>query len=796
MKYQTLHPHITIQLLEIPSSSDSLSSSVSSYATDFGTLSSATFWQDQGAYSWDGAVFPAHLLGAMAESQHLADLTSYVRHQEKEVENSGIEWASILPFIRYQRSTYDHRILTIPLDGDVLLLYYRRDLFEQHNINVPRTWEEYQTVAAYFHNQPWGGPSNTNQPLVGSCVSHHPDCANVYWTSLILSSMTQSLGTSSGYLLHPETGEPLLGQAMEETLRLLGEQIKVEGSFEGTWQAATDCFAGNLERMNQGLCAMTYSFANQLVPVSGMGLFPIGVAPTPGSTKVLNPATGTLEECTTETCPYGIYNEDIDAIVNQPSYSAFGGWVAGVSNTTTLSKQRAVADFFSYMSSQNQSLPDVLPNQISSFADPYRYSHVTSSNWLNIPNDLVDEVTASQYTNAIRQVNSGNTVLEFRIPPGLQLQEILDEEVSRYLSQVQEDLDNSQISEMMRRNATKVIDTRIQQAVATVTAINVNDIYQKSLAYSSGAVKVNMNYIDPDFRAAGWGLAGLTCLVSFLLITWTFYNKQNRVMQAFQPFLLIQCAIGLFFLGATIVPLGFDDSLFGDNILDITCMVSPWIYVFGFSLFYSSVYSKIKMCVKIFKDPDKYKVMVVQPVDSLKIFLRVCLLNGVLLALWTALDPLRWARQEVTNGETVSNGTIETFGACRGESTASLGFAIALFLLNLIFCFMGTLQAFKCRFLVLEFNEIQWLPLALLPFFESWIIGGPLLLFVNQQPTATFILLTLIIVVSALTAALAVFAPKDWYIRKNQGADENIVTESSSQSRVTGVRVLNHPTVS
>jgi multiple sugar transport system substrate-binding protein len=782
INYQGVHPHITIQLVEIPSSSSS----------DVLTASSATFWHDQSAYAWDGTVFPAHLVGAMAESQRLADLTLYVRHQESGAENGGIDWPSILPFSRHRQSTYDHRILTIPLDNDVLLLYYRRDLFQQHNITVPRTWDEYQTVAAYFHNQPWGGRNNANQPLVGSCVSRLPDCANTFWTSLILSSMTQSMGTSSGYLLNPETGDPLMGQAMEETLRLLGEQMNVEGPSEEKWQA--DCMAVKLEQMNQGLCAMTYGFSNHLEFIAGTGSFPIGVAPTPGSTKMLNRATGKLEDCTPETCPYGVYHDDIVGIVNQPSYSAFGGWVGGVSNSTSLSKQRAVADFLSYMSNQNQSLPDVLPNQISSFADPYRYSHVTSSHWLNLTNNSGNDVTALEYTDAIRQINSGNAVLEIRIPPGLLVQEILDEEVSGYLSQLQQDLESSQISEM-RRNVTEVINTRIQQAVAAVPDMNVTDVYQKSLGYSSVAVEMNMNYIDPEIRAAGWGLAGLICLLSLLLISWTICNKRNRIMRAFQPFLLIQCAIGLFFLGVTIVPLGFDDSMFGVKFLDVKCMATPWIYLFGFSLFYSSVYSKIKMCVKIFKDPDNNNVMVVRHMESLKFLLRVCLLNGVLLALWTALDPLKWVRQEVSSDETVSNRTVETFGACRGEGTASLGFAIALFFLNLIFCFVGTLQAFKCRFLVLEYNEIQWLPLALLPFFETWIIGGPLLLFMNQKPTTIFILLTLIIAVSSLTAALAVFAPKDWYIRKNKGVEEKNASEPSSRSRVTGVQVLNHPTV-
>ncbi|KAG7352159.1 7 transmembrane sweet-taste receptor of 3 GCPR [Nitzschia inconspicua] len=780
VNYQAAKPHITIQLIQIPGS-------FSSVSTEF-SASSATFLQDQSAYDWDGSIFPAHLIGVLSESQSLADLTGYIRHQELDFNGGTVDWTSILPFQRYQQSTYDSQILTIPLDEDLLMLYYRQDLFQQHNMTVPRTWEEYQSAADYFHNKPWGGP-NADQPLVGSCVSRRPDCANAYWASMILSSMTQSRGTSSGYLLDPETIEPLLGPAMEETLRLLGEQMRV-GPIEEELQG--DCMLVNIEKFNQGLCAMTYNFGNQLVlATTSSDPFQIGVAPTPGSSKILNRVTGELEECTAESCPYGTYYEDIEVIVNQPSYSAFGGMVAGVSNTTSSGKQRAVADFFSYMSNPMQSLPDVLPNQLSSFADPYRYSHVFPLNWVDA-NGFFDDTTATKYTDSIRRVNSGNSVLEFRTSPGVTLRSIMDEEVSEYLSRMR-DGGNGGVG--LRKDVTENIDSRMQQAIAGVTTMNVTEAYQKSLGYSSDIVEVNMNYIDPDFRAAGWGLAGLICFSSFLLITWAFWHKRNRVMRAFQPFLLIQCAIGLFFLGATIFPLGFDDSLFDDSVLDITCAAIPWIYISGFSLFFSSVYSKIQMCVKIFKDPDKYDVLVVRQSDSLKVFLRVFLLNGILLALWTALDPLRWTRQAVSGGEIMIDGTIESFGACRGESMTSLGFAAALFFLNLTFCLFGTLEAFKCRFLVLEFNEIQWLPLSLLPFFEAWIIGGPLLVFMNENPTVTFVVLTLIIVASSLTAALAVFAPKDWYIRRNQGKDQVELRPSNNRTSHAGVLVLNHPTV-
>ncbi|MFB6104182.1 MAG: ABC transporter substrate-binding protein [Halobacteriaceae archaeon] len=38
----------------------------------------------------------------------------------------------------------------LPIDGDVLILVYRKDLFEEHNQSVPKTWSEFNQVAKYF----------------------------------------------------------------------------------------------------------------------------------------------------------------------------------------------------------------------------------------------------------------------------------------------------------------------------------------------------------------------------------------------------------------------------------------------------------------------------------------------------------------------------------------------------------------------------------------------------------------------------------------------------------------------
>merc|ERR1740130_1214405 len=124
----------------------------------------------------------------------------------------------------------------------------------------------------------------------------------------------------------------------------------------------------------------------------------IGVAPTPGSTRVFNRTSGNLESCTPELCPYGLYFDDI-GIVNRPSYAAFGGWAGGVSNNSPTREQNAMADFFSYISNTAQSLSDVLPNQRSNFVTPYRYSHLQASNWTDVG---YDESTISEYKDTIQ----------------------------------------------------------------------------------------------------------------------------------------------------------------------------------------------------------------------------------------------------------------------------------------------------------------------------------------------------------------------------------------------------------
>lgn len=67
-------------------------------------------------------------------------------------------------------------MVTIPIDGDVLLMYYRSDLLEEFDQPIPRTWEEYAQVAEFFDGMIYNGTR-----LYGSCLGRTPGCAGGYW---------------------------------------------------------------------------------------------------------------------------------------------------------------------------------------------------------------------------------------------------------------------------------------------------------------------------------------------------------------------------------------------------------------------------------------------------------------------------------------------------------------------------------------------------------------------------------------------------------------------------------------
>jgi multiple sugar transport system substrate-binding protein len=260
---------------------------------------------------FDGYLTSPIILGTAAMLNGFLDLTSYKNSKEA-------EWMDILLEIRNFLTSFDNKVYLIPLDGDTLTLYYRKDILNVLNLTVPRTWNEYNAVAKAVHNITFDGKT-----ISGSCISRMYGAQSHYFAHLILSTITQSNGTFTGSLFDSSNMAPLTtGEAVVEMLRLQEEQSKYGTPNEFKEGVHTV----NNVAMNEGGCALTIFWGNLFRNSHSEGsalLLPekLGIARTPGSEFVLNRANGKLERCTIDNCPYAKYIEDI-GFVNYAPYAA------------------------------------------------------------------------------------------------------------------------------------------------------------------------------------------------------------------------------------------------------------------------------------------------------------------------------------------------------------------------------------------------------------------------------------------------------------------------------------------
>lgn len=160
----------------------------------------------------------------------------------------------------------------------------------------------------------------------------------------------------------------------------------------------------------------------------------LGIAPTPGVSRVYDRATKKLVECDEVLCPFGETFDDIGR-VNRAPYAAAGGWSVGVSAGVSPARQQAMSEFFGLVCGTEESTKDVIPNAkgpLFTGTDPYRASHFVVDKWVakGYPRD-----TTELYKKTIEeQLNSENTVLDVRFPEAFTILSAMNDRIFAHLN--------------------------------------------------------------------------------------------------------------------------------------------------------------------------------------------------------------------------------------------------------------------------------------------------------------------------------------------------------------------------
>jgi multiple sugar transport system substrate-binding protein len=370
----------------------------------------------QGTKTYDVIVFAPQWMVDYATPGYLEDLTQRV------AADRNIEWDDIAPFFRDFSSTYQGKIVSIPLDGDFQMVYYRADLLQAANINPPETWEDYLAIAKKFQGKDLNADGN---PDYGSCTAKKPNAQSfsIFWS--FATSFLQSQGTQQGAFFDPDTMKPLVNnEAIATALDIYKETAKYGPPDELNFDLTQ-----SRELFIAGRCALTLDWGD----IGTLAIAPkskvkdkVGAVILPGTKKVLDRTTGKLIPCTKVICPFAL-NE-----INHAPYAAFGGWAGSINAAAPPKNKDAAYAFLSYMSQPAQANLDVTIGTTG--FNPYRTSQFTNREpWLKAGMSFE---AASNYLGAIGvSLRSPNIVLDLRIPENNDYQgEVLDKAIADFLA--------------------------------------------------------------------------------------------------------------------------------------------------------------------------------------------------------------------------------------------------------------------------------------------------------------------------------------------------------------------------
>jgi multiple sugar transport system substrate-binding protein len=360
---------------------------------------------------------------AILAPQWMPDYVSFLEDLSPRVKaDTKLREDDVAPFFREFSQKYGGKTYTVTLDGDFHIAYYRSDVLAKLGRKPPQTWDEYLDIAKAAHGKDFGD----GKPIVGSCIAKKRGAQSFWMITSVAGAFLQAKGTSEGAFFDPATMKPLVNN--DAFARAL-EIYKETGKYGPPNEINMD--VGDTRTLFvSGGCALTVDWGDigplAVDPKASKVVDKVGALMLPGTTKVLDRASGKLVACDATRCPHAVNG------VNRAPFAAFGGWSGAINAKAKPQAKDAAYALFSYMSQPEQSNADVTVGATG--FNPYRQSQFKDMGpWKKAG---MSDKAAKDYLTAIQDsLNSPNMVLDLRIPFNQRYQQVaLDTAMARFLA--------------------------------------------------------------------------------------------------------------------------------------------------------------------------------------------------------------------------------------------------------------------------------------------------------------------------------------------------------------------------
>ena len=304
-------------------------------------------------------------------------------------------------------------------------------------------------------------------------------------------------------------------------------------------------------------------------------------------------------------------------------------------------------------------------------------------------------------------------------------------------------------------------------------------------------LNVELNLITRGIRITGLLLGCVSMLCAVCWLIWTIYYRNKDVVRIAQPIFLCQLCVGAFIMATAVIPMSMQETVTSPRGLDIACMATPWLLSMGFVTAFSALFSKtwrlnkvrpfsvlcaviVHVCCsnsflfsfQLFRNGKGFRRVKVKARDVILPFVILTGLNVILLTLWTVVAPMEWTRRWTADFDEYGR-SVESYGTCYGgrDDVAQYVFMALILLVDIAAIVFALYQSYRARNLPTDFNESYYVSIATFSLLESMILGGPLLVLVRDNPSADFLIKSLLVTFVCSTILLFMFIPK--YLQRN-----------------------------
>lgn len=310
--------------------------------------------------------------------------------------------------------------------------------------------------------------------------------------------------------------------------------------------------------------------------------------------------------------------------------------------------------------------------------------------------------------------------------------------------------------------------------------------YQIQAPEALPGLAIELNLITPAVQAAGLTLAALVMLMCLGWVVFTFLYRKNTVVVAAQPsFLFMMCA-GVFIMISAVIPMSLQEPISSGG-LNMACLSIPWLLSIGFVTSFSSMFCRTWRLNKVIDKAKKFQRVKVESKDVLLPFVILLALNLVVLSVWSAVAPLEWIRVEVANYD-VFGRSRESYGTCASRDANFEALIVTvLLLINLSAVGFSLYQSYLARDHPSQYNESYHVATAMASQLEAILLGVPVLILVRDNPTASFLVRSILVAIFCSAILLPMFVPK--FRIRNTKKDQKRQVPSMQFARENGANV-------